>query len=348
MIYTKKLEDGYIMKSRTKNLLTKEQITKLVKVNFGDSCEVGTITELKGGMFNSAYLIERKREKDTIVLKVSVKPHTPLLTYEKEPMPTEVAVNKLIVEKTSIPVPHILVHDFSKKVIDCNYFFMTAMVGEPMNKAKIGKANKEKLKKELAGYFAQLHQIEGDYFGYFTNNAKLQFSSWKDAFSHMFEMILTDGRNHQIKLPYERYEKVLQNNACYLERIVTPSLVDYDLWPGNIFVKKIGEEYCIEGILDFERAFWGDPIADFPSSFLMVDDIQKEKMFLDEYLRKSKNKKEFTKEDNIRFLLYRLYIYTIMAVETYRYDFLYSKFQLSFSKNIALKCLKELELLHLR
>ncbi len=30
-----------------------------------------------------------------------------------------------------------------------------------------------------------------------------------------------------------------------------PSLVDYDLWPGNIFVKKAGEEYVIEGILDF-------------------------------------------------------------------------------------------------
>ncbi len=51
------------MKSKTKNLLAKEQITKLVKVNFGDSCEIGKITELKGGMFNSAYLIKRINKK---------------------------------------------------------------------------------------------------------------------------------------------------------------------------------------------------------------------------------------------------------------------------------------------
>lgn len=93
------------MKSKTKNLLTKEQITKLVKVNFGDSCDISTITELKGGMFNSAYLIERIKEKDQIVLKVSAATGTPLLTYEKDTMLTEVEVYQLIIEKTTIPVP---------------------------------------------------------------------------------------------------------------------------------------------------------------------------------------------------------------------------------------------------
>ncbi len=70
------------MKSRTKNLLSEEQIKELVKVNFGDSCQVGKVTELKGGMFNSAYLIERLKEKDEIVLKVSIVPGTKTLTYE--------------------------------------------------------------------------------------------------------------------------------------------------------------------------------------------------------------------------------------------------------------------------
>ena len=34
--------------------------------------EIGSITELKGGMFNSAYMIERIKENDKIVLKVSI------------------------------------------------------------------------------------------------------------------------------------------------------------------------------------------------------------------------------------------------------------------------------------
>ena len=39
------------MKSRTKNLLTKQEIRKLVKINFGNACEIGRIEELKGGYY---------------------------------------------------------------------------------------------------------------------------------------------------------------------------------------------------------------------------------------------------------------------------------------------------------
>ena len=38
------------MKSKTKNLITEDEIKHLVKVNFGSSCEVGGIEELKGGI----------------------------------------------------------------------------------------------------------------------------------------------------------------------------------------------------------------------------------------------------------------------------------------------------------
>ena len=38
------------MKSKTKNLLTEDEIKYLVKVNFGSSCVVGGIEELKGGI----------------------------------------------------------------------------------------------------------------------------------------------------------------------------------------------------------------------------------------------------------------------------------------------------------
>ncbi len=124
------------MKSMTKNLLTEEQIRNLVKVNFGDNCSVGNITELKGGMFNSAYLIERPGEKDSIVLKVSLKPGTKTLTYEKDPMPTEVAVFQLVEEKTTIPTPRVLDYDFSKKHIPSNYFFMTVLEGTAMHKVQ--------------------------------------------------------------------------------------------------------------------------------------------------------------------------------------------------------------------
>lgn len=333
------------MKSKTKSLLSHDEITNLVKVNFGESCQIGSITELKGGMFNSAYMIERMKENDKIVLKVSIAPGTQTLTYEKDPMPTEVAVYRMISEYTQIPTPKILAYDFSKKHIPSNYFFMTALDGKPMNEVmrKINKENHENIKSEYASYFAQMHQIKGDYFGYFTEDKRYQFGSWREAYLHMMKMILLDGKRHGVKLPYKRIDKILRENTECLDQIKHPTLVNYDLWTGNIFVKKIGEKYVIEGIIDFERAFWGDPYADFSATFLFGKDIREEVIFWKAYKAKSGIIKDLQTEDIVRMNLYKLYLLTIMTVETYRYDFLVGFIQKSLSKSFMLKCLKALE-----
>ena len=84
-------------------MLTEQKIRELVKLRFGETCEVSAIKELKGGMFNSIYLIERTNERDKIVLKVGVVPGTPLLTYEQDVMPTEVECFRLVQYRSRPP-----------------------------------------------------------------------------------------------------------------------------------------------------------------------------------------------------------------------------------------------------
>lgn len=333
------------MKSKTKNFISEAQIRNLVKVNFGDSCRVGSIKELKGGMFNCAYLIERMVEKDNIVLKVSIKPGTRTLTYERDPMPTEVAVYQLIEEQTTVPVPKLLAYDFSKKHIESNYFFMTALEGVSMNtvQKKMSKENLAELKMELVGYMAQLHQIKGDYFGYFTKDPQRQFKTWKEAYLSMMRVLLEDGKRNGTKLPYERYDKVLKEKSGFLDAVQEPSLVDYDLWAGNVFVKQQGENYILEGIIDFERAYWGDPLADFGGSVMLLDKIYEEPELWSVYAKKAVFRRELSGEDQIRRAFYGLYIYTIMAAETFRYGFLYGQMQRAFAMNYVKKYLKLLE-----
>lgn len=331
------------MRSRTKYLLSEEQIEKLVVVNFGDNCRIGKVEELKGGMFNSAYLIERLNEKDKIVLKVSVSENTPILSYEKVTTYTEVEVYKLLEQKTTIPIPKLLAYDFSRKYISSDYFFMTAQEGQTMLKVKLEKNNRDNIMKELAGYFAQQHRIKGEYFGYFTREDQYRYSSWKDAFCHMMDMILKDGKAHNRKLPYERYEKLLKEKGQYLDSVMEPTLVNYDLHPGNIFLKKSNDQYVIEGIVDFERAFWGDPYADFPAAFLMTDDVSKRESFWKAYKEAADINHDITKEEKIRLLMYRLYLFTIMSVEVYRYKFPYSFLQEFLSRKVVLKCLDKLD-----
>lgn len=332
------------MKSRTKNLLTEEQIKKLVRVHFGKDCEISQIKELKGGMFNASYMISRVKEKDHIVLKVGVVPGTTLLTYEQDIMPTEVECYRLIKEHTSVPVPTILAYDFSKTQIKSNYFFMTALSGTTLSETakKMDAENLKRIRQKQAEYLAQFHQIKGTYYGYFTEDKNQQYATWKDAFSHMFAQILQDAREHKVRLPYERIERVLARNAKYLEDVKEPVLVEYDCHDGNVFVKETKNGYEIEGIVDFERAFWGDAAADFPAAFIMTDDIRKEKAFLDSYLKAS-GRADYTEADVKKYQLYRLYITVIMAAETFRYGFLYSKMQGMWAKSQIEKCLEELE-----
>ena len=69
---------------------------------------------------------------------------------------------------------------------------------------------------------------------------------------------------------------------------------------------------------------------------------KKEKAFLNAYLRIS-GKKEFTERDDRKYQLYRMYILTIMAAETFRYGFVYGKLQEMWAKWGIRKCLRRLE-----
>lgn len=329
------------MKSKTKNRLSDNKIKELVRIHFGRECETGEITELTGGMFNAIYRIERKNEKDAVILKVGVIPDTTLLTYERDIMPVEVECYRMIREQTTVPVPEVLAYDFSKRYIESNYFFMTELKGEPFSKVmkKMGQENADRIREELAGYLYQIHGVKGKYFGYFTKDERRQYSTWKEAFFHMFRQILADGREHRVKLPYARIMAALQRYEGCLEDVTEPVLVEYDCHEGNIFVKKTGNSYTIEGILDFERAFWGDPIADFPTAFVFTDDIRKETAFLNAYLRVS-GRNAYTETDAVKYQLYRMYILTIMAAETFRYGFLYGKLQGMWAKWQLRKCLR--------
>lgn len=329
------------MKSKTKNRLSENKIKELVRIHFGRECETGEITELTGGMFNAIYRIERKNEKDAVILKVGVIPDTTLLTYERDIMPVEVECYRMIREQTTVPIPEVLAYDFSKRYIESNYFFMTELKGEPFSKVmkKMGQENADRIREELAGYLYQIHGVKGKYFGYFTKDERRQYSTWKEAFFHMFRQILADGREHRVKLPYARIMAALQRYEGCLEDVTEPVLVEYDCHEGNIFVKKTGNSYTIEGILDFERAFWGDPIADFPTAFVFTDDIRKETAFLNAYLRVS-GRNAYTETDAVKYQLYRMYILTIMAAETFRYGFLYGKLQGMWAKWQLRKCLR--------
>ena len=333
------------MKAITKNLLSEEKIRELVKIHFGEEKKVTSIQELTGGMFSAVYFIETEGEPSRMVLKVGVIPGTPLLTYERDVMPTEVACLQMLREQTSVPVPQIYAYDFSKTHIESNYFFMEFMEGTVLSAVskKLADEDTKQIRRELADVLVQTHSVKGSYFGYFTEEKEKQFATWKEAFYQMVGMVLEDSRKRGKKLPYDRIKRALQAHGDCLNTPKIPALVNFDCHEGNIFVKQSADGWHISGIVDLERAFWGDPIGDFPTAFVFCDDIRKEENFLEAYLEKSDEIKKYTGMEERKFLLYRMYILTIMAAETFRYGLVYGNLQGAFARINLKKTLEELE-----
>jgi aminoglycoside phosphotransferase (APT) family kinase protein len=57
--------------------------------------------------------------------------------------------------------------------------------------------------------------------------------------------------------------EIVQTHPLFLDEIRQPCLLHGDLWTFNVLVKRGEGGPTITGILDADRAWWGDPMADW-------------------------------------------------------------------------------------
>jgi hypothetical protein len=88
-----------------------------------------------------------------------------------------------------------------------------------------------------------------------------QSDNWEDAFIGMIGELLADGKDAEVELPqpYAVIENEIKNRMDVLNEVVTPCLVDWYLLEENVLVRN----GTITGLIDFERAMWGDPVMEY-------------------------------------------------------------------------------------
>ena len=332
------------MKSITKTLVTTVQIHKIVNKHFPGSVITGT-KELKGGLFNSAYLVEGEGElKEGIVIKIGPLPTTYTLTYEKEIMRTEVKVYELLADK-AIPTPAVLAHDFSHSDIPCDYFIMQKLNGQTWSSAKRKRVFRDAhpdLMREFGRCNAAIHSVEGEWFGYVKDDERFQFDNWEEAFTAMVSDILADGLKRKQKLPFDEIKQAIIKHKNIFNEIEKPSLVSFDMWAGNVFVTQDNNVH-ISGVVDFERSFYGDPFADFTAAIMLFNDVEKEMEFQEGYSEISGKPFAVSANDRIRMDFYRLYMALIMSVETYRFNRVYAFLVEKYTRGQMKKLLRKLK-----
>lgn len=304
------------MHSKTKRPVETSDIGAITESVFGSTTT--KIQELGDGMYNAAYLVD-VRGQGRAVLKVAPPADVKVMTYERDIMRTEEKVYQLIRAQTAMPVPKLLDSDFSHRVVDRDWMVLSALEGIPWNKLK-GRCSESQLdavRQELGGYTAQMHRLEGPRFGYPADLDHPACQRWDTAFLRMVDNVLADGEMMHVELPLPTEtirQKMYASRSC-LQEVTCPRLVHFDMWEGNIFLQLDRDRYRIEGIVDCERAFWGDPYADLVSNIAIFRDIEQEHAFLKGYNRASESPVVFTPGVRRRLDLYRAYLYLIMLVE---------------------------------
>ncbi len=309
------------MKSTTKTVVSDETIQKIMEKHFGD-VQVQKVTELTEGWFNAIFVIDYTRDGEacSVVMKTGVERGKYVLSYEKDLLKAELEVYDLL-KDTIIPTAKIYARDFSHELIDCDFFMMERLTGDNWSRLadQITPENKDILVAEIARYTAALHQIKGPWYGYLKHDAFYQHPSWKEAFRGMVQMMIDDGKEQGLDLPYDEMLEIFAPYWDLLDDVQEPCLVNFDMWTKNIMLK-MGDDglYHIDAIIDLERCFYGDPCADFISSNTIVGDVSSCQTFMDNYSRISGREFTFTQRDRVRQKMYFVYLLIMGGVEAYR------------------------------
>ncbi|MEV6303446.1 phosphotransferase [Actinoplanes sp. NPDC051861] len=295
------------MDSLTKNRQTPAALLAMIEQAYGpDQVPAGDdwFSEMGDGWFSVAYRI-RLRDGAEKVLKISPPADVEVLTYERGAMATEVAAIRLIHEHTTVPVPAL---DHAHAGKDFSWFFMDFVDGENLGLIRDSLSDEERVAYQKARGAAnrELNSIRGTGFGRLDAPGD---PSWRTVFTGMVSDVLRDGERRSVDLgrDYDAIRTVLAANAACLDEVTEPRLCEWDLWDGNVLVR----DGAIVGIIDHERAFYGDPLIENGFAGCVPSGFADPAPFMEGY-----GHPPLTEPELRRRRLYNLHFLLILVIET--------------------------------
>jgi aminoglycoside phosphotransferase (APT) family kinase protein len=297
--------------SLTKRHLSIDQIQVLLRHGVGPHAELRDYAEVTDGIFNAVYTVTVADGQDgdgqELVLKVAPEPGTTLLRYEVDLMHTE-AEFFVRAGAAGVPLPELVAAE-----PDAGYLLMRRLDGQPLQDAKEAMTAPQlrSIRHELGVICARLSQVTGPAFGYPRRDGHTRSASWRTSFLIMLDDILADAVEYRRELPEpaEAIRARVEKYGEILDEVRDPVLVHFDLWDGNVFVAPHGDGYRVEGVIDGERAFYGDPLAELVSLALFAEPEEVPGV-LDGFLGRP-----LSESERSRLRLYRIYLYLIMLTE---------------------------------
>ena len=191
-------------------------------------------------------------------------------------MQKEVTVTGLIQDRLSVPAPHILFADDSKRLLRLNFILMTKLDG-----SILGQLEKGLTSQQLAAAYAQIgqlprefHHIPMEAFGYIgPTGIWTAHATNHDYLTHQFQRKLTEfaERGGDARLA-QRVAGHVAQRAQLLKGCSQAVLCHNDLHAGNLLATIRNGGPHLTGVLDFEGALAGDPLMDVAKALYYLDE----------------------------------------------------------------------------
>jgi fructosamine-3-kinase len=225
-------------------------------------------TPLRTGKHNSSYWVDTHEER--FILRIAPPDDVGLLFYERLMMRQEPELHALIRAETNIPVAEVIGYDFSRTRLDRDYLLMAVLPGTPLSDAPgLTRSMFWRTLYQVGEHLRQLHALTAaehlgnERYGYLGAHQPMEpQSTWAAAFQVMWRKLLDDvvACGGYTQEEAQAMRDLLELHLEHFDRPVTPSLLHMDVWSQNILIDETGN---VTGLVDFDRALWGDVEIEF-------------------------------------------------------------------------------------
>jgi aminoglycoside phosphotransferase (APT) family kinase protein len=242
--------------------LSTDQLSAMCKRGFGDDAAIESMQELGGGTFNTTYLLQLADQRK-VVLRVSP-PQTDETPWDEAFLMRREHAIQPFFAPVAARMPRTLLVDFTHQLIDRDYMFQSFIEGERWEDVADALTPEENqiLWSEFGELTRQIHEVRGDSFG--LPRPGFQFPYWSQTVIDRLERTLQAAREIQLDAPdLVRILGLIRTYPGQLDEIQIPRLLHGDLWLFNLLIQRQAEAPAIIGVLDADRSWWGDPLADW-------------------------------------------------------------------------------------
>jgi len=244
-------------------LVQKDRLVRAVGVALGRDLHPARIrvNRTPAGRFNDSFFVAG--DGLDVVVRVAPPDGTGLIFYERNMMAQEPEVHAVVRERTRVPVARILAHDTGRRVLDRDFLVMERLPGRPLSAVPLGAAFPDRVFRRVGEWLAEVHGITAGAYGYLGAHRPMPpAATWVEAFRSMWSRLLDDIEACSgYRAPEaRRMRDRLDRHLSLFDRPVPASLLHMDVWHQNILVDERGEA---TGLLDWDRALWGDPEIEF-------------------------------------------------------------------------------------